>query len=58
MKKDKMPKQDDLITQKLKTLYTSIEEEAVPDKFVQMLEKLEQAEQAELQKKIVSKRDE
>lgn len=57
MKKDKMQKQDDLITQKLKTLYTSIEEEAVPDKFVQMLEKLEQAEQAELQKKIVSKRD-
>ena len=57
MKKDKMQKQDDLITQKLKTLYTSIEEEAVPDKFVQMLEKLEQAEQAELQKKTVSKRD-
>lgn len=36
-----------LITEKLKIFYNSVQEEAIPDRFIQMLEQLEKAEQAE-----------
>lgn len=36
----------DLITEKLKALYTSVQEEEIPDKFLQMLDQLDEAEKA------------
>lgn len=40
---DEAQKQD-LITQKLKALYTSVQEEEIPDRFLQMLDQLDEAE--------------
>ncbi len=34
------------ITQKLRDLYESVEEEGIPDRFLELLEKLDQAEKA------------
>ncbi len=42
-------KEQALITEKLKIFYNSVQEEAIPDRFIQMLEQLEKAEQAEKQ---------
>jgi hypothetical protein len=40
------PEKQDLITSKLKALYNSVQEEEIPDKFMQMLEQLDEAEAA------------
>ena len=48
-------KEQALITEKLKIFYNSVQEEAIPDRFIQMLEQLEKAEQAE--KQITEKSD-
>jgi hypothetical protein len=36
----------DLITEKLKALYTSVQEEEIPDRFLKMLDQLDAAEEA------------
>ncbi len=38
--------EQDLITQKLKSLYNSVQDEEIPERFLQMLEQLDQAEEA------------
>jgi len=43
-KPDDSSKEQSLITAKLKSLYESIQNEAIPDRFIDMLEKLEEAE--------------
>lgn len=40
----KLHKQPDLINEKLKSLYESVQEEEIPDRFMRMLEQLEEAE--------------
>lgn len=40
------PEKQDLITSKLKALYNSVQEEDIPDRFLQMLEQLDEAEAA------------
>lgn len=40
------PEKQDLITSKLKALYNSVQEEEIPDRFLQMLEQLDEAEAA------------
>ncbi|MBO6813864.1 MAG: hypothetical protein JJ891_03310 [Rhizobiaceae bacterium] len=40
-----MQKQPDLINDKLKSLYKSVQEEEIPERFLNMLEQLDQAEQ-------------
>lgn len=42
---DNVQKQD-LITEKLKALYTSVQEEEIPDRFLKMLDQLDEAEKA------------
>jgi len=45
-KYDENSEKQELITKKLKTLYNSVEEEEVPDRFIKMLEQLDEAERA------------
>lgn len=45
-KYDDNAQKQDLITEKLKALYTSVQEEEIPDRFLQMLDQLDEAEKA------------
>lgn len=45
-KYDDNAKKQDLITEKLKALYTSVQEEEIPDRFLKMLDQLDEAEKA------------
>ncbi|MCP1199739.1 hypothetical protein NIM86_09985 [Notoacmeibacter sp. MSK16QG-6] len=46
MKEPAPMEQNSEISQKLRSLYEAVQEEAIPDKFLDLLEKLDQAEQA------------
>ncbi|WP_158215810.1 NepR family anti-sigma factor [Notoacmeibacter marinus] len=46
MKEPAPTEQNSDISQKLRSLYEAVQEEAIPDKFLDLLEKLDQAEQA------------
>lgn len=45
-KYDDNAQKQDLITEKLKALYTSVQEEEIPDRFLKMLDQLDEAEKS------------
>jgi hypothetical protein len=45
-KYDDNTQKQDLINQKLRALYTSVQEEEIPDRFLKMLDQLDEAEKA------------